>query len=67
MASPPPDVGTGLMQELQDIAQFDQGANGNFTGSTNLSGAQNSFLTGEITSGHERGQQSQQRHRPEWR
>jgi flagellar hook-associated protein 3 FlgL len=43
-------VASGLMQELQNIAQFDQGANGNFTGSINLSGTQNSFLTGEITS-----------------
>jgi flagellar hook-associated protein 3 FlgL len=43
-------VASGLMQELQNIAQFDQGANGNFTGSTNLSGTQNSFLTGEMTS-----------------
>jgi flagellar hook-associated protein 3 FlgL len=43
-------VASGLMQELQNIAQFDQGANGNFTGSTNLSGTQSSFLTGEMTS-----------------
>ena len=41
-------VASGLMQELQNIAQFDQGANGNFTGSTNLSGTQSSFLTGEM-------------------
>jgi flagellar hook-associated protein 3 FlgL len=40
---------SGLMQELQNIAQYDQGANGNFSGSTNLSGTQNSFLTGEMT------------------
>lgn len=42
-------VATGLMQELQNIAQFDQGATGNFSGSTTLSGAQNTFLTGEIS------------------
>ena len=42
-------VASGLMQELQNIAQFDQGANGNLSSSTNLSGTQNSFLTGEIT------------------
>jgi flagellar hook-associated protein 3 FlgL len=44
------NVATGLMQELQNIAQFDQGASGNFNGSTNLSGAQNNFLTGELSS-----------------
>ena len=43
-------VASGLMQELQKIAQFDQGTNGNFTGSSNLSGAQNTFLTGELSS-----------------
>src|ERR1700733_5599821 len=42
-------VASGLMQELQNIAQFDQGANGNFTGSADLSGTQSSFLTGEMT------------------
>ena len=42
-------VATGLMQELQKIAQFDQGANGNFTGSSAVSGAQNNFLTGELS------------------
>ncbi len=42
------DVGTGLMQELQSIAQFDAGSNGNFSGSTNLSAAQNSYLTTQI-------------------
>lgn len=41
-------VATGLMQELQNIAQFDQGANGNFNGSSSLSGNQNTFLTGEL-------------------
>lgn len=43
-------VATGLMQELQNIAQFDQGANGNFSGSSTLSGTQNNFLTGELSS-----------------
>jgi flagellar hook-associated protein 3 FlgL len=42
-------VAGGLMQELQNIAQFDQGANGNFSGSANVTSAQNGFLTGEIT------------------
>jgi flagellar hook-associated protein 3 FlgL len=42
------DVATGLMQELKDIAGFDAGANGNFSGSSYLSQAQNSFLTGQI-------------------
>lgn len=41
-------VATGLMQELQNIAQFDQGANGNFNGSSSLSASQNTFLTGEL-------------------
>ncbi|HEV7960105.1 MAG TPA: hypothetical protein VGP01_03690 [Rhizomicrobium sp.] len=43
-------LGTGLMQELQNIASFDQGGTGNFDGSANLSAAQNSFLTGELSS-----------------
>jgi flagellar hook-associated protein 3 FlgL len=43
-------VATGLMQELQNIAQFDQGGSGDFTGSTSLSGTQSSFLTGAMTS-----------------
>jgi flagellar hook-associated protein 3 FlgL len=42
-------VASGLMQELQNIAQFDQGSNGNFNASTTVSSAQNNFLTGEIT------------------
>ena len=42
-------VASGLMRELQNIAQYDQSANGNFSGSTKLSGTQNSFLTGEMT------------------
>jgi flagellar hook-associated protein 3 FlgL len=44
------DVGTGLMQSLKDIATFDAGGSGNFSGSTNLSQAQNTFLSGQITS-----------------
>jgi len=42
------DVGTALMQSLKDIASFDAGGSGNFDNSTNLSGAQNSFLTSQI-------------------
>ena len=42
------DVGTGLMQTLKDLASFDAGTNGNFAGTTSLTGAQNNFLTGEI-------------------
>jgi flagellar hook-associated protein 3 FlgL len=42
------DVATGLMQELQSIAQFDAGGSGNFSGSGNLTQAQNNFLTGQI-------------------
>ena len=44
------DVATGLMQSLKDIATFDAGGSGNFSGSTNLSQAQNTFLSGQITS-----------------
>jgi flagellar hook-associated protein 3 FlgL len=44
------DVATGLMQSLKDIAAFDAGGTGNFSGSTNLSQAQNTFLSGQITS-----------------
>jgi flagellar hook-associated protein 3 FlgL len=43
-------VATGLMQELQKIAQFDQGSTGDFSNSSTVSGAQNTFLTGELTS-----------------
>jgi len=43
-------VASGLMQELQNIAQFDQGGSGNFSGSSNLNDVQNNFLTGELTS-----------------
>jgi flagellar hook-associated protein 3 FlgL len=42
------DAGQGLMQALKDIATFDASGAGNFDGSTNLSGAQSSFLTGQI-------------------
>jgi flagellar hook-associated protein 3 FlgL len=44
------DVASGLMQSLKDIAAFDAGGTGNFAGSTNLSQAQNIFLSGQITS-----------------
>jgi flagellar hook-associated protein 3 FlgL len=43
-------VGSGLMQALKDITSFDAGGTGNFSGSTNLSQAQNTFLSGEISS-----------------
>jgi flagellar hook-associated protein 3 FlgL len=42
------DVGTGLMQALKDIADFDAGASGNFNAATSLSSAQNTFLTNAI-------------------
>jgi flagellar hook-associated protein 3 FlgL len=44
------DVGAGLMQSLKDIAAFDAGSGGNFSNSSSLSAAQNSFLTGQIAS-----------------
>jgi flagellar hook-associated protein 3 FlgL len=43
-------VGQGLMQALQDIANFDAGSSGNFTGSSSLSQAQNNFLSNQINS-----------------
>ncbi len=43
-------VGQGLMQAIQDIANFDAGGTGNFTGSASLSQAQNNFLSGAISS-----------------
>lgn len=43
------DIGTGLMQELQSLAQFDQSANGNLNAATSLSGAQSTFLSGAIS------------------
>jgi flagellar hook-associated protein 3 FlgL len=42
-------VGTGLMQALQDVAQFDAGASGNFNAATSLTSAQSNFLTGAIS------------------
>ncbi|MEJ1967318.1 MAG: flagellin [Rhizomicrobium sp.] len=42
------DVGTGLMQTLKDIAGFDAGPDGNFTGTQTMTQAQNDFLTGEL-------------------
>jgi flagellar hook-associated protein 3 FlgL len=42
------DIGSGLMQELQSLAQFDQGPSGNLDNSTSLSSAQSSYLTGAI-------------------
>jgi len=43
-------IGQGLMQEIQNIANFDGGSTGDFSGSTSLSQAQNTFLTGELSS-----------------
>jgi flagellar hook-associated protein 3 FlgL len=42
------NIGTGLMQELQSLAQFDQGPNGDFSSATSLSSAQSSFLNSAI-------------------
>lgn len=42
-------VGTGLMQALKDVADFDAGATGNFNAATSLSSAQNTFLSNEIS------------------
>jgi len=44
------DVATGLMQAIQDIANFDAGPSGNFAAATTLNSAQNNFLTGAIGS-----------------
>jgi len=44
------DAATGLMQSLSDLAQFDAGSTGNFSATTNLTGAQTSYLTGAISS-----------------
>jgi flagellar hook-associated protein 3 FlgL len=41
-------VASSLMQALKDIATFDAGTSGGFDTATNLSGAQTSFLTGQI-------------------
>jgi len=43
------DIGTGLMQELQSLAQFDASANGNLNAASGLTTAQNNFLTGAIS------------------
>jgi len=43
------DVGSGLMQELQSLAQFDQGSSGDLDNSTSLSSAQSTYLTGAIS------------------
>jgi flagellar hook-associated protein 3 FlgL len=44
------DVGSGLMQALQSLAQFDAGAIGNLDNASSLSSAQNTYLTGAIAS-----------------
>jgi flagellar hook-associated protein 3 FlgL len=41
------DIGTGILQTLKDLVDFNNGSNGNF--SSNLSSAQSSFLTSEIS------------------
>lgn len=42
------DIGTQLMSTLKDIATFDAGPNGNLSSASQLSQAQNDFLTSEI-------------------
>jgi flagellar hook-associated protein 3 FlgL len=42
------DIGTGLMQALADISNFDAGASGNLDNASGLSAAQNTFLTNAI-------------------
>ena len=44
------DIGSSLMQSLRDIASFDAGGTGNFSGTPNLTAAQTRFLTGQIAS-----------------
>jgi len=44
------DVGSGLMQALQSLAQFDAGSTGNLNSASSLSSAQNTYLTGAIAS-----------------
>jgi flagellar hook-associated protein 3 FlgL len=44
-------IGTGLMQELQSLAQFDQGPSGDLSAATSLSSAQTSFLNSAIPTG----------------
>jgi flagellar hook-associated protein 3 FlgL len=41
------DIGTGILQTLKDLVDFNNGANGNF--GTTLTSAQSSFLTSEIS------------------
>jgi flagellar hook-associated protein 3 FlgL len=42
------DVGTGLLQQIKDIAAFDAGGTGNFSATPNLTQAQTNYLTGAI-------------------
>ena len=42
------DVGTNLMQTLKDIANFDAGGTGNFSGSTTITTAQSDFLSSTL-------------------
>ncbi|HKX56895.1 MAG TPA: flagellin, partial [Xanthomonadales bacterium] len=42
------DIGTGLMQALKDIADFNAGGTGNFNAASSLTSAQNTFLTNTI-------------------
>ncbi len=42
------DIGTELMQTLKDIATFDAGGTGNFSGSTTITSAQSDFLSGKL-------------------
>jgi flagellar hook-associated protein 3 FlgL len=42
-------VGTGLMQALKDIADFDATPGGNFNAATSLTSGQNTFLTNRLT------------------
>ncbi len=42
------DIGTGLMQALKAIADFDAGGSGNFNAASSLNAAQNTFLTNTI-------------------
>jgi flagellar hook-associated protein 3 FlgL len=44
------DVGTGLMQQLQSLAQFDAGSTGNLNAATSLTPAQSTYLTNAIAS-----------------
>ncbi|HEX3754023.1 MAG TPA: flagellin [Rhizomicrobium sp.] len=44
------DAGTGLMQALSDLAQFDAGTTGNFSATSNLTGPQTDYLSGAIAS-----------------